>query len=281
MSEIILRLPRRRNKVKIISNPDNLETIIKRNVVQELESNVIPEVELEPQDEIKVECKETKTQFIHKFIINDKQAPVQIDLSKLPKPTILIEEAKLEIQSAYDHGFKDGQDATIAIYENEILHLKDRMLSIENVIDALKQSYIKEIRKFEDKLIKTSILVAATIIAKEVQSDKNIIINTIKRSLDELQDEKIFQIHISPNDYDTLLKIKSKLFTNQAMANSVELISDSQIDEGGALIFSSAGTIDARINTQLKKIQEILVQSLVISDGNDFSTLQNELNEEQ
>lgn len=275
MSEVILRLPKRRNRVKIISNPDNLEGLFSKKE-QILTNEIVLDEDLVAND-AKLEFQETKTQFIHKFILNESKKPIQINLSKLPKPSISIEDARIEVQSAYDNGFKDGQEATIAIYESEINHFKDRVLSIESAIERLKKSYLKELKQFDEKLIDTAIGISEYVINKEVDSDKNIIINTIKRSLEELQDEKVFQIQINPLDYQMLSRLKSKLFTNQSLANSVEIISDSQIEEGGAILISSAGTIDARISSQLRKIKEILEDALLVKEEQDFRTLQDEI----
>jgi len=276
MSEIILKLPKRRNRVKIISNPDNLQELFRKK--SERIITEIPEIvtDIIEEEEPEVVLKEVKTQFIHKFVLNDKNKPIQINLSILPKPSISIEDARIEVQSAYDNGFKDGQESTIAIYESEISHYKDMILSIESVIENLKKSYLKEINKFEEKLIDTSITVSEYVLEKEISLDNNSVINTVKRVLEELQDEKVFQIQMHPNDYQTLFKLKSKLFTNQATAKSVELIIDSKVEEGGAIIISSAGTIDARISSQLNKIKQMLVESLAIKEEVDFNSLKDE-----
>ncbi len=275
MSEIILKLPKRRNRVRIISNPDNLQELFRKKseqIITEVPEIVTDIIEEEPE----VVLKEVKTQFIHKFVLNDKNKPIQINLSKLPKPSISIEDARIEVQSAYDNGFKDGQESTIAIYESEISHYKDMILSIESVIENLKKSYLKEINKFEEKLIDTSITVSEYVLGKEISLDNNSVVNTVKRVLEELQDEKVFQIQMHPNDYQTLFKLKSKLFTNQGVAKSVELIIDSKVEEGGAIIISSAGTIDARISSQLNKIKHTLVESLAIKEEADFNTMKEE-----
>jgi len=276
MSEIILKLPKRRNRVKIISNPDNLQELFRKK--SERIITEIPEIvtDIIEEEEPEVVLKEVKTQFIHKFVLNDKNKPIQINLSKLPKPSMSIEDARIEVQSAYDNGFKDGQESTIAIDESEISHYKDMILSIESVIENLKKSYLKEINKFEEKLIDTSITVSEYVLEKEISLDNNSVINTVKRVLEELQDEKVFQIQMHPNDYQTLFKLKSKLFTNQATAKSVELIIDSKVEEGGAIIISSAGTIDARISSQLNKIKQMLVESLAIKEEVDFNSLKDE-----
>lgn len=273
MNEIILKLPKRRNRVKIVSNPNNLDEIF-RSKKEIVEEEIVEEPIIEEQPD--VELKEVKTQFIHKFVLNDRSKPIQINLNKLPKPSISIEDAKIEVQSAYDHGFKDGQESTIAIYESEILHYKDRILSIEKVIENLKLNYLKEIRHFEQKLIDTAVTISEYVLQKEISTDNNSIINTVKRSLEELQDEKVFQILINPVDYIMLSKLKSKLFTNQSIAHSVEIIKDTQIEEGGAILVTSAGTIDARISSQLKKVKEILHESLEISEESDFNTMKYE-----
>ncbi len=267
MSEIILKLPRRKNKIKIISNPDNIDNLFRKHntfspvtEIEDTKSDITPSIVLQ----------DSKTQIIHKFILRDTNEPIQIDLSKIPRPSISIEDARLEVQSGYDHGFSDGQEATIAIYENEINLFKDRIFSIESVIENLRNSFFKEIKKFEEKLIETAIIVSEHILEHEIAIDDNIIIATIKKSLEELQDEKIFQIHINPSDYEILTKLKSKLFTNQSILENVEIIKDTQIDKGGAVLISESGTIDARISSQLNKIKETLQESLLLEDESDY-----------
>lgn len=255
MSEIILKLPKRKNKIEIIKNNDNNQFLGKRKCpsIYETKSN-------------EEEYQHVASYITHKFVIKDTQKPIQISLDNIPTSSISLSEAQLEIQSAYDKGFSDGQEASQVVYENEILNYKNRIYKIEEVIENLRLQYFVNMTTFEEKLVETSVIVAEHLIANEVNTNNNIVINTLRKSLDELNKDKIFEIYINPNDYDTLTKVKSTIFTNESLSKNIEIISDSNIKQGGVLLNTSTGIIDARIETQLNKIKELLKENIINSN---------------
>lgn len=266
MSEILLKISKNKKKISIINNIDLINSILGKTEV------TIPDTDIE--EETQTEFLEVKSHFTHKFVLKSTDKPIQISLDKLPKPSLPIEEVKIEIQAAYDKGFEDGKVSSMIIYENEITNYKNRILSIEKVIESLKQNYLLEINKFYNSLVDISTQVAGYIIDKEVEIDNSIILKTIKKGFDEIKDDKIFQIIVNPYDYETLKLAKSKIFTNESIAKNIELLSDNNIKRGGAVIITDAGTLDMKIETQLNKIKSILEENLSIKQGIE---LQNDL----
>lgn len=266
MSEILLKISKNKKKISIINNIDIINSILGKTEV------TIPDIDIE--EETQTEFLEVKSHFTHKFVLKSTDKPIQISLDKLPKPSLPIEEVKIEIQAAYDKGFEDGKESSMIIYENEITNYKNRILSIENVIESLKQNYLLEINKFYNSLVDISTQVAGYIIDKEVEIDNSIILKIIKKGFDEIKDDKIFQIIVNPYDYETLKLAKSKIFTNESIAKNIELLSDNNIKRGGAVIITDAGTLDMKIETQLNKIKSILEENLSIKQGIE---LQNDL----
>lgn len=266
MSEILLKISKNKKKISIINNIDLINSILGKTEV------TIPDTDIE--EETQTEFLEVKSHFTHKFVLKSTDKPIQISLDKLPKPSLPIEEVKIEIQAAYDKGFEDGKESSMIIYENEITNYKNRILSIEKVIESLKQNYLLEINKFYNSLVDISTQVAGYIIDKEVEIDNSIILKTIKKGFDEIKDDKIFQIIVNPYDYETLKLAKSKIFTNESIAKNIELLSDNNIKRGGAVIITDAGTLDMKIETQLNKIKSILEENLSIKQGIE---LQNDL----
>jgi len=256
MSEIFLKIPKKKKKISIINNTDIINSIIGKT------EEIIPDVLYEEEFESKLV--EVKSHFTHKFVLKSSSKPIQIYLDKLPKPSLPIEDVKIEIQAAYDKGFEDGKESSMIIYENEITNYKNRILSIENVIENLKQNYLSEINKFFNSLVDISTQVAGYIIDKEIEIDNSIILKTVKKAFDEIKDDKIFQIIVNPYDYETLKIAKSQIFTNESIAKNIELLSDNKIKRGGAVLVTDAGTLDMRIETQLNKIKSILEENISI-----------------
>ncbi len=259
MSEIFLKIPKKKKKISIINNTDIINSILGKT------EEIIPDLLYE--EEFESELVEVKSHFTHKFVLKSTDKPIQISLDKLPKPSLPIEEVKIEIQAAYDKGFEDGKESSMIIYENEINNYRNRILSIEKVIENLKQNYLLEINKFYNSLVNISTQVAGFIVDKEVEIDNSIILKTIKKAFDEIKDDKIFQIIVNPYDYETLKIAKSKIFTNESIAKNIELLSDNNIKRGGAVIITDAGTLDMKIETQLIKINSILEENISIEQS--------------
>ena len=265
MSEIILKLPRRRNKLEIIRKADNIDELLHSN--KNINNNLDNELINEP-----VVTKEVKTHFTHKFVITNSDKPIKISLNNVNSNSISIDDAKSEIQNAYDKGFSDGQDSTISIYENEINNYKNWIRNIEDVTEELKRKFLVEIKKFEEILIDSSCQIAEYLIDNVIDKDSSIIISNVKKTLLEVPNDTIFEILLNPLDVEILKKVKSTLFSNDSLSMKIKIIADGSIKRGGVILQTAAGTIDARISAQLQKMNESLKESLKFTDT-DFTTI--------
>jgi flagellar assembly protein FliH len=106
----------------------------------------------------------------------------------------------------------------------------------------------------EESIVTLAIMVAEKIIEQEITGNSEIVIRQVKKALESLDNETIFKIHIHPENIDVLEQAKSQLFTDAELRAKVQLIPDTSVDAGGCILETSAGTIDARIRSQLDKL---------------------------
>jgi len=109
-----------------------------------------------------------------------------------------------------------------------------------------------QLNNAKNKIIDIATTLAEVILEKEIEKDNNVIIQQVKKIIDEINNEKIFTIKINPADYDILIEAKSNLlnFNN----NSISFIKDDKIDKGSCILHTAIGTIDATFNKQLSKL---------------------------
>jgi flagellar assembly protein FliH len=263
MSEIILKLPRRRNRVKIVRNPDEIDKFLdtrgsltpgyrKKSSDKDILQKKISESNFEE------DLKSTKTVFTHKFVISESNQPFQISLSNIPLSSISLEDAKIEVQNAYDKGFLDGQESSSAAYQNEIKTHKDWIKSIDLVVNEIKSQFIKETELFQNAVVPVAIMIAEHILAREISKDNSIIIDQTKKAINSLYEDKIIRISVNPEDVKILSKVKSELLADKSKIEGVVITPDSSIERGGCILYTDAGVVDARIKTQLEKIRDSL-----------------------
>ncbi len=281
MTKIVVKVPRKKSKVKIIRSQDIIEQELEKKRLREQELKrrieatkqaktqseyvhiepIIPEIELEPEPVIEPEQEvpEEKgvphTHFTETFVVYDHDKPVEINLSNIKEESVSLDVAMTEVQNAYDRGFSDGQKASEAVFVTEIEDYRTWMQRIDAVIENMRQSFTDEVHKFENVLLDTATMIAEHILEHEISNNPNIVIEQIKKVIRDLEDENIFEVRLNSDDVFILKEIKSKVFSDEEKYKNVKYVSDDRISPGGCVVQTSAGTIDARIARQIERIK--------------------------
>lgn len=267
MQKFVVKIPRQKQRIKVVRAQDILNRDIeeRRRLEEEerLKNLIIPEPEL---PEIEIKSKPKREQFAEYFSISNANQPLQISLKNIPVQTISINEARIEIQRAYDQGFNDGKETTDAEYKAEISKYEDWIRRIDAVVLEIKDKFLDEAKKFEDLIVDTAIMIATDILDREIKSDNEILINQVRKAIAELEEEEILSIHLHPEDIEILENSKSILTDDKKKLENVKLVPNNSVDKGGCILKSPAGNIDTRIKTQLMNISKILKKSLLDDD---------------
>jgi flagellar assembly protein FliH len=67
-------------------------------------------------------------------------------------------------------------------------------------------------------------------------------------------------VRVSPRDFE-LLSARRRELVDVAVAGEVELVADEKVKLGGCLLEGPSGTLDARLETQLQRLREALLQA--------------------
>jgi|YNPMSStandDraft_2_1061718.scaffolds.fasta_scaffold09686_2 flagellar assembly protein FliH len=266
MNKIILKIPPRKSKIKIIKNEELIRREFERKLL-ELEALTQKEPEVAPESQIIEEVQEEIvvpqpkiTYFTETYTISDSNEPIEIDLRRLPDESIPVEEAAKEVQAAYDRGFADGQDSARAIYQAEIQLHTQWIKRFDKIAFELKKAFLQEQQKFNDALIKLALEISRQIIGFTAIESEKLVTEQINRVFSELKDEEIFKIELNPDDLDVLKNVKSNII-NFTENNKIEVIANQSLERGSCLLHTSAGIIDGRISTQIKRIQQALIEA--------------------
>jgi flagellar assembly protein FliH len=199
-----------------------------------------------------------KTIYTEIYSISDANIPIGITYNEKKKDAINADLVGEYVQNAYDRGFADCKEVGNIEAETRVLEAHRWIKRIGKLMLELRKHYSEELTEFKEKLINLSMLVAENVINQEVAKDKNIVVNQIEKVLDELDDDAVFDIRINPEDLQYLKDIKSAVITNSKVLADTIFVPDETIKQGGCIFKISAGTIDATIDTQLKKLQNEL-----------------------
>jgi len=162
------------------------------------------------------------------------------------------QQIEIEKQKAYEEGYKKGQEEANQQLSKELeekLHLLQN--SIQRV-DKINELFEEKILSIEKELISVALDIAKEVIQKEVsENSKEIAYNLAKALMEDIKEATKIQIKVNPKD--------AKYLKEQNLQN-VEIIEDDAVKEGGVVIISDIGNIDAQILQRFKAIKEAVME---------------------
>ena len=164
----------------------------------------------------------------------------------------LISRAREEANSIKEAAAKEGYEAGLNQAKADIEEVKD-------AITAFLGAEQKVFDHIAPNLMEISIDIAKKIIKKELQQDPSIILENISEVLKGLsrEDTKI-TLKVNPSQVSLLKMEIPSLISDLGLDAKVMIVPDETIMEGGCIVTTANGVIDATIETQLSVISEAL-----------------------
>lgn len=176
-----------------------------------------------------------------------------------PKPADQ-ERLVLETQRrAYEEGFQKGEKAGVQMGEAKLKALLDRFEELFREIDRCKERLFREA---EADVISFGLELARKVVQRAVRVDEDIIRTIVQIGLQKVGRRSRVRIRLHPSDLGTLTRNGEFLDRFRSEFETLELTADEGIDQGGCLIETSSGIVDARLGTQFDEIEGELRQLL-------------------
>jgi flagellar assembly protein FliH len=168
----------------------------------------------------------------------------------------MVEEARLKVSAiekeAYEKGFSEGQKAGSEVGEK----MGEALLKQYSVsLDALNSLRSQLFATSEREVIRLALEIARKIIKREVAIDEELILALVKVALDRVADQALITVRVNPKDHHAIERHHAAAPETGALSESIKLVEDPLIARGGCIIETESGTIDARIEEQLREIE--------------------------
>jgi type III secretion protein L len=138
---------------------------------------------------------------------------------------------------------------------------EDGLRQLNEVIADAKRKYGKILEGAETELLRLSLKIAERIVGKALELDRGILLDIIHKAIQSLKYQKEIRIRIHPEDVAYLKDQKMQLYAMLGESKEIEVVEDPLVGRGGCIIDTEIGTIDARLETQLKVMERTLIKS--------------------
>lgn len=164
----------------------------------------------------------------------------------------VITRAQKDAISIKEAAKKEGYEAGIENANKDLADLRNNFAQFFRYKEEVYE-------KVSGCIMDIAVEIAAKILNKEIETDKNYILPIIKGAVEEInKSENKIVLKVMPKDVDIVRDKVSEVFSDSYFEAKISVIPDAEIKEGGVKVETSNGVIDATIETQLSIIEKAL-----------------------
>jgi type III secretion protein L len=153
-------------------------------------------------------------------------------------------EAREDAENLCAEAYRDGVEKAVAEFEQNLLDVREIRERVW--------------RETEQDLLRLAVRLTEKILGREIKSDKTAVADVVATALQNARQQEKLTVRVNPADLPTVEKEVENL-ARTGRVQFMDFIADPRVSEGGCLIESEVGTIDARLETQLRVLERALL----------------------
>lgn len=150
-------------------------------------------------------------------------------------------------KTGYDDGINKGYQEASAIREEAEVIKKEALEYRENLIN-----------KIEPEMIDLIIDIVNKLLSVEIKTNPKVISLLIKQGLSKSTLTEDISIHVSKDDYQSVLNSKDEIMASLDTMTDIKFIEDTTLKKSDCIIETGFGTIDCGLTTQYNELKKNL-----------------------
>ncbi|MEN3186382.1 MAG: FliH/SctL family protein [Atribacterota bacterium] len=161
---------------------------------------------------------------------------------------------------AWEEGWKKGLQEGREAGKEEIRKIFDQKIVVwEKWLAAIRESRAEILVNLGEPILEFSFALARKIIGREIEREP-FIEAIVERALQKLSNRERVLVRVNRNDYVRIKEMKEELLRRIDGLGYLEIQEDPRVEEGGCIVETVFGNIDAQIETQLLNLREELLK---------------------
>jgi type III secretion protein L len=153
-------------------------------------------------------------------------------------------EAQTEAENLKTEAYRDGTENALTEFERHLIETRE-----------IRERVWRETEK---DLLRLAVRLAEKIVGREISKDDKTIVDIISTALQNARQQEKLTVRVNPKDLPTVERETEK-FSLGGRVQFIDFVADPRVASSGCLIESEVGTIDARLETQLRVLERALL----------------------
>lgn len=167
-----------------------------------------------------------------------------------------IKKAREIERQAFERGYQAGE---MASRENMQRQAADIAARFAETLEMLSELEDRICRQSEHNVVDLALKISRKVIDREVTVQPDIVLELVRQCTQRVSGSPYIRVRVNPEDYGRIYEFKSSIPVNPERVKSFAIESDPSIDQGGCIVETGSGSIDARIGKQLSEISKVLL----------------------
>ncbi len=157
-------------------------------------------------------------------------------------------------QDARAKGHAEGFGTGRAQAERE---MDDMLATMRELLEMARLERRKLLEDAEPEVVRLALGIAERVLHQQVALDRGVVVQMAKTAIARLIERDSVTVRVSPADLERMREHREDLVAIGDIRN-LRVVEDQRVGRGGVVVETEAGTIDARIATQLDEARKIL-----------------------
>ena len=163
------------------------------------------------------------------------------------------------LNEAKEQGFQLGKEEGAQEAREEALkavrmEVASTIRALQNAASELNMVREKALNDSDTEMLGLVLGVTRLVLSREIKTDKTLILEQIRRAAEILGEADEVTVKLHPHDLKVAQKNVDGLVPD-GKSVKLSIVADKSVEQGGCLLECSRGTVDARISTQLERIE--------------------------
>lgn len=163
----------------------------------------------------------------------------------------LEEEKRRGYEEGYGLGIEDGREHAVKEYQFQLQ-------KAAGILERAYQEKAAIIQEAEPFVMELTMEIAKKVLQQELRTHPDALIHIIKETLASVYETDSISIGVAPEDFAFVQKQREQLLALDNGQVEIKVFPDYSIQQGGCIIRTSSGSVDARIDVQLSEIKKVL-----------------------
>ncbi len=207
-------------------------------------------------------------------LLEFKEDPEEIIAKAREEAELLLKEAHMECIRIIEETRERGRQVLQEIEEEVrqegfgegLRQAREEFRSTIERAEEIKRKTEEEcarlLNSLEEQVVDIVIDAVRKVVATEISANREAILHIAREAIEKCSNRSKLSLRVADEDYDYLVENTEKLLADTEGVGELEILKDVSLKPGSCVVSTPYGSVDARIQTKLDRLEELLKSGL-------------------